>query len=105
MPEIERQPALDIWRSLHITPAEVDRAIASIEEKMEGVEAIVEEQLNLALDSRFRVQRTSIAELESDPKTATELQTLRQKLVVSYLEKFAARIRALRSLISKQVQA
>jgi hypothetical protein len=105
MTEIERQPALDTWRSLHITPAEADRAIASIEEKMEGVEAIVEEQLRLALDSRFRVERTSIAELEANPETATELRTLRQKLVVSYLERFAARIRALRSLISQQVQA
>ena len=105
MPEIEKQPAQNIWRHLKITSAEADRAIASIEERMEKVDEIVEEQLKAALDNRFRFGSIGLRDLESDPETASELQTLRQKLVVSYLEKFAARIRALRSLISEQVQA
>jgi hypothetical protein len=104
MTENERQPAPDTWRSLHITREEIERAIVSIEEKMEGVDAIVEEELKAALCSRFRFQSPSMAKLETDPKTAAEMKTLRQRLVVSYLERFGNRIRALRSLVSEQVQ-
>lgn len=76
-----------------------------IEKKMERVDEIVEEQLQLACYNRFRIMETSLEELEAAPETAAGLRIVRQQLTVSYLEKFANIIRDLRSRASGQIQA